>query len=180
QRIAGIIGMIDQIAFQTNRLALNAGVEAARAGDAGRGFAVVAHEVRELAQRSAAAAREIKELISASSTEVGDGVRFVHDTGQALGEIGERIKVIYAHVEAISAASREQSLALDEVNSAVNHLDQGTQQNAAMVEENTAASALLAGEALRLRELVSVFRFEADEPSGFDAEREPARIAVAR
>ncbi|MCZ7448668.1 HAMP domain-containing methyl-accepting chemotaxis protein [Agrobacterium rhizogenes] len=157
-RIGNIIGVIDEIAFQTNLLALNAGVEAARAGEAGRGFAVVAQEVRELAQRSARAAAEIKLLIQTSGTEVKEGARFVRETGAALSRIGGSVKTINDHIEAIAAATREQSLGLSEINTAVNHLDQGTQQNAAMVEENNAASAMLAGETARLKQLVHQFR----------------------
>lgn len=162
-RIGSIISVIDEIAFQTNLLALNAGVEAARAGEAGRGFAVVAQEVRELAQRSAKAAAEIKVLIRNSSTEVKDGARFVRETGAALSRIGGSVKTINDHIEAIAAATKEQSLGLSEINTAVNHLDQGTQQNAAMVDENNAASAMLAGETARLKQLVHQFRLsEAD------------------
>ncbi|KJF74320.1 methyl-accepting chemotaxis protein [Agrobacterium arsenijevicii] len=157
-KIGSIISVIDEIAFQTNLLALNAGVEAARAGEAGRGFAVVAQEVRELAQRSAKAAAEIKVLIRNSGTEVTEGARFVRETGAALSRIGGSVKVINDHIEAIAAATKEQSLGLSEINTAVNHLDQGTQQNAAMVEENNAASAMLAGETARLKELVCQFQ----------------------
>jgi methyl-accepting chemotaxis protein len=158
ESISGIIGVIDEIAFQTNLLALNAGVEAARAGEAGRGFAVVAQEVRALAGRSADAAREIKQLIHVSGKEVKDGVRSVRDTGEALAEISGRVGAINIEVEAIALSAREQSVGLREISSAVNLLDQGTQQNAAMVEENNAASALLMDEARRLRELVGMFR----------------------
>ena len=157
-RIAGIIGVIDEIAFQTNLLALNAGVEAARAGEAGRGFAVVAQEVRALAGRSADAAREIKELIRVSGVEVKDGVRSVRQTGEALAGIGTRVEAINIEVEAIALSAREQSVGLGEINTAVNLLDQNTQHNAAMVEENNAASALLMNEAQRLRDLVSMFK----------------------
>ena len=168
KRIANIIATIDQIAFQTNLLALNAGVEAARAGEAGRGFAVVAHEVRELAQRSANAAKEIKALIEGSAIEVEEGVRAVRDTGAALHGIGRHVVAINQHMEAIALSSREQSIGLVEINTAMNGMDQDTQQNAAMVEESNAASAVLAGEASRLRDLVSVFRVTAaseDEPA---------------
>jgi methyl-accepting chemotaxis protein len=160
QQISNIIGVIDEIAFQTNLLALNAGVEAARAGEAGKGFAVVAQEVRELAQRSAKAAKEIKGLIQTSTTEVEGGVKLVRDTGEALKTIGDYITRINGHMEAIATSSREQSTGLSEVNVAVNQMDQTTQQNAAMVEQSTAAAASLAQEAGKLRDLVANFRLD--------------------
>ncbi|QJX08354.1 MULTISPECIES: HAMP domain-containing methyl-accepting chemotaxis protein [Rhizobium] len=157
-QVSNIIGVIDEIAFQTNLLALNAGVEAARAGDAGKGFAVVAQEVRELAQRSAQAAKEIKELIRNSSVEVQSGVKLVSETGEALKTIEGYIVTVNHHMDAIATSAREQSVGLAEVNTAVNQMDQVTQQNAAMVEESNAASAALAGEASRLRELIGQFQ----------------------
>ncbi|MGA1804696.1 methyl-accepting chemotaxis protein [Rhizobium sp. HT1-10] len=161
QQISSIIGVIDEIAFQTNLLALNAGVEAARAGDAGKGFAVVAQEVRELAQRSAQAAKEIKGLIQKSTSEVEGGVKLVHDTGLSLKTIGEQIAEINLHMDAIATSAKEQATGLAEVNTAVNSMDQTTQQNAAMVEQSTAASSSLALEAAKLRQLVSRFKLEA-------------------
>ncbi len=159
RQISNIIGVIDDIAFQTNLLALNAGVEAARAGEAGKGFAVVAQEVRELAQRSANAAKEIKALITASGEQVRNGVSLVGQTGKALEQIVSEVQDINRNVIAIVEASREQATGLQEINKAVNAMDQNTQQNAAMVEETTAASHSLARESETLRNLLAQFRF---------------------
>ncbi len=158
QQVSQIIGVIDEIAFQTNLLALNAGVEAARAGDAGRGFAVVASEVRALAQRSAQAAKEIKQLISMSSKQVGHGVKLVDETGLSLRRIVEHVAEVYIAVTEIAASAKEQATALHEVNTAINQMDQVTQQNAAMVEESTAASHSLAQETRELARLAAGFQ----------------------
>ena len=157
-QITNIIGVIAEIAFQTNLLALNAGVEAARAGDAGKGFAVVAQEVRELAQRSATAAKEIKSLISASESQVNDGVALVAQTGTALEAISSQVVNINGLINMISVSSSEQAAGLREMNTAMHHMDQVTQQNAAMVEETTAASVSLSDEAAQLKTLVARFR----------------------
>ncbi|WP_244554320.1 MULTISPECIES: HAMP domain-containing methyl-accepting chemotaxis protein [Agrobacterium] len=187
--ISNIIGVIDEIAFQTNLLALNAGVEAARAGEAGKGFAVVAQEVRELAQRSAGAAKEIKGLISKSGTQVKNGVGLVMETGKALEEIVSQVQAVTTNVTAIAEGAKEQATGLKEINHAVNAMDQGTQQNAAMVEQSTAASRSLAQEAEALFQLIA--RFELGQAaSGMGPRRiyetssasapSPARRLVAR
>ncbi len=156
--ISNIIGVIDEIAFQTNLLALNAGVEAARAGEAGKGFAVVAQEVRELAQRSAKAAKEIKALINTSEVQVREGVDLVGKAGEALENIADQVIQINGLIRQISQSASEQAVGLKEINSAVNQMDQVTQQNAAMVEETTAASMALNDEAQTLKSLVARFR----------------------
>jgi methyl-accepting chemotaxis protein len=148
--ISEIIAVIDGIAFQTNLLALNAGVEAARAGPAGSGFAVVASEVRALAQRSADAARDVKTRITGSSEQVGQGVRLVTDTGQALAQIVARISEVSDLVSGIAAAADAQATRLQQVNTAVSEMDHVTQQNAAMVEQTTAAARHLAEDAANL------------------------------
>ncbi len=162
--IGQITNVIDEIAFQTNLLALNAGVEAARAGDAGKGFAVVAQEVRELAQRAASAAKDIKGLIAKSGSEVATGVKLVQETGQVLGQIETRVLKINDHIHSIAIAAREQSTGLSEVSIAVNQMDQVTQQNAAMVEEANAATHQLSAETSNLARLISHFKLSDAPP----------------
>lgn len=166
RQIEQITGVIDEIAFQTNLLALNAGVEAARAGEAGKGFAVVAQEVRELAQRSAKAAKEIKGLINKSSNEVNMGSLLVQETGSVLAKISAQIITISQDVEMIARASHDQSGALQEVNSTINQMDQLTQRNATMVEETTAATHELSAQANSLLALVRHFKIEGHDETG--------------
>ncbi|MCX8995796.1 methyl-accepting chemotaxis protein [Rhizobiaceae bacterium BDR2-2] len=173
-QIGQIISVIDEIAFQTNLLALNAGVEAARAGDAGKGFAVVAQEVRQLAQRSADAAKEIRSLINASSTQVAEGVDLVGEAGAALEGISAQVMQISGLIREISQSASEQAVGLKEVNAAMNQMDQVTQHNAAMVEETTAASMALKDEAERLRALSTRFQVSGGSAAAPGALRETA------
>jgi methyl-accepting chemotaxis protein len=157
RKIADIIGIIDGIAFQTNILALNAAVEAARAGDQGRGFAVVAGEVRSLAQRSAEAARQIKELIGTSVQRVESGAALVGAAGTSMTEIVASVQRVSEIIAEITAASVEQSTGIDHIHQSVHDLDQMTQQNSAMVEQSAAAAASLAEQSRKLADAIGVF-----------------------
>jgi methyl-accepting chemotaxis protein len=157
-KIGEIIGVIDSIAFQTNILALNAAVEAARAGDQGRGFAVVATEVRALAGRSAAAAREIKALIGASIAQVASGNQVVADAGRTIGDVVANANRIADMMREIATATQEQTAGVAQVSTSVYELDQATQQNAALVEQTAAASGALSDQAQRLADEIGFFR----------------------
>ena len=160
RKIVDIISVIDGIAFQTNILALNAAVEAARAGEEGRGFAVVASEVRNLAQRSASAAKEIKTLIGDSVEQVEIGSRLVHDAGKTMDEVVTSVRQVADIMQEITAASAEQSAGIEQVNQAILQMDQVTQQNAALVEEAAAAAESLQEQSGQLAEVVSVFKLD--------------------
>jgi methyl-accepting chemotaxis protein len=177
KKVADIIGVIEQIAFQTNMLALNAAVEAARAGDQGRGFAVVAAEVRNLAQRSAAAAKEIKGLIQDSAEKVKQGARLVNRSGETLQEIVAGVKKVSDIIAEINAASEQQASGIDQINSAVAQMDKTTQQNAAMVEEAASAAESMNEQARAVGELIAFFHFN---PGGGDRPPPPARATRGR
>ncbi|PTM40407.1 methyl-accepting chemotaxis protein [Bosea sp. 124] len=179
QKISDIIRVIDDIAFQTNLLALNAAVEAARAGDAGKGFAVVASEVRTLAQRSSAAAKDISGLISSSNMEVGEGVKLVRQAGDQLSQILSHSQKVAATIADISAASGEQANGIDEMSQAVAHLDEMTQQNAALAEQSAASAGSLSGRIGQLNDLVAAFRTGPDEAPRARAPAPPAAAPAA-
>jgi methyl-accepting chemotaxis protein len=175
KRIAEIIAVIDEIAFQTNLLALNAAVEAARAGEQGRGFAVVAGEVGALAQRSAQAAREIKGLIQTSVQNVEGGAQQVNSAGRTMAEIVARVREVSELIQDIARATQEQSIGLSNVNESMMDVDKTTQQNAALVEQSTAAAISLRSQAAKLVEGVAQFRLDGDAPVAAGAQ--PARRA---
>ncbi|MBN3753307.1 HAMP domain-containing protein [Paraburkholderia sp. Tr-20389] len=183
QQVAQIISVIEGIAFQTNILALNAAVEAARAGEQGRGFAVVAGEVRTLAQRSASAAKEIKDLIDESVNRVNSGTALVDEAGRTMGEIVQSVRQVSDLMGEISAASGEQHRGIEQVNVAISQMDEVTQQNAALVEEASAAAQSMASQASTLRELVSTFRLPAAQETRTtlapSASKHVARAAVS-
>ncbi|WP_317202210.1 methyl-accepting chemotaxis protein [Janthinobacterium sp.] len=182
RKIVDIIGVIDGIAFQTNILALNAAVEAARAGEQGRGFAVVATEVRNLAQRSAAAAREIKTLIGASVAQIEDGAQLVGEAGATMDEVLASVRQVTTIMGEIAAASHEQSAGIEQVNQAVAQMDHVTQQNAALVEQAAAAAASMQEQAAALTGVVSVFQLSAEAPGAapLPAPRRPPETSALR
>ena len=178
KKIVDIIGVIDGIAFQTNILALNAAVEAARAGEQGRGFAVVASEVRNLAQRSAAAAKEIKSLIGDSVERVDAGSKLVNEAGTTMHDIVDSVRRVTDIMGEITAASQEQTSGIDQINQAITQMDQVTQQNAALVEEASAASEAMQEQAAKLAQVVSIFKLDASRIAPVRAVAAPAKRAV--